>query len=148
MACCVCCCETKQNGTCCGSGPSAVCCPQGEYCCNGACQATPCNNTCCFVNTGGYYSFSFGAYSGSIASGVWFGGSGEYLVFSCTGVIDVCGVSQNPGLFIEFYDGTDAWQGSVDGNWDTHSCSSQQSLAGTYTLKNCTTSSTQSLTVT
>lgn len=42
MACCPCCCETKQGGVCCGAGESATCCPEGEYCCDGVCQESPC----------------------------------------------------------------------------------------------------------
>lgn len=48
MACCKVCCgcaiceEGDQGKCCCGTGSSAVCCEEGEYCCNGACQETPC----------------------------------------------------------------------------------------------------------
>lgn len=48
MACCKVCCgcaiceEGDQGKCCCGTGSSAVCCEEGEYCCDGACQAEPC----------------------------------------------------------------------------------------------------------
>ena len=50
MACCKCCCgnkncaEGEQGKCCCGSGPEAVCCSDGQYCCDGDCQSDPC---CC-----------------------------------------------------------------------------------------------------
>lgn len=51
MACCYCCCgqaicSEGQQGKCCCGGVEGVCCDTGEYCCNGACQATPCEEEC------------------------------------------------------------------------------------------------------
>ena len=43
MACCPCCCENKQGGTCCGEGDSAACCEAGKFCCDGVCQDTACD---------------------------------------------------------------------------------------------------------
>jgi hypothetical protein len=146
MACCKCCCETKLGRECCGEGEAAVCCEEGESCCGGDCQPGPCG-PCCFVDISGSYSFTFGSYSGSLLDGFWVGTT-EYLTLACTETIAVCQVPQNEGLFIEFYDGTDSWQGSVDGDALTHPCTGQQSLAGSYTLTNCTTSATQALTIT
>lgn len=55
MPCCKCCCGNKicengDEGKCCcqGDNNSIECCNEGEYCCGGACQATPCG--CCCIN--------------------------------------------------------------------------------------------------
>lgn len=49
MPCCKCCCGNKDCGAgeqgkcCCGE----TCCQEGEYCCDGVCQETPCLGACC-----------------------------------------------------------------------------------------------------
>jgi hypothetical protein len=49
MACCKCCCgnaicEEGDEGKCCcgGEGPNGDCCEEGEFCCDGVCEGSPC----------------------------------------------------------------------------------------------------------
>lgn len=176
MACCKCCCGNQdctegQQGKCCCGGIYGECCQEGEYCCSGVCEPEPCcdgeceddtdcsegcvcvdgdcvaEGVCCFKNVSATHSFTFLTYSGTVSLGSWTSGA-AYLAITCTGSVSVCGVSQGDGLFIEFDDGTDVWQGFVAGNWFSYPCASAASLAGTYTLTNCTTSATDTLTIT
>jgi hypothetical protein len=147
MACCPCCCENKQGGTCCGDGDSAACCDPDDYCCDGACQSSPCDN-CCFVDLFGSYSFTFGSISGTIVNGYYLGSGGVYLFVECTPDPYVCGSLQASGLKLQVFDGTDTWEGSVAGDPTTHPCTGQQGLDGTYSLQNCTTLATQSMVIT
>lgn len=177
MACCKCCCggvdcSEGQEGRCCCGGIYGTCCQVGEYCCSGVCQAGPCCSgacdddldcptgcvcvagecvaagDCCFKNVGATHSFTFQAYSGTVSLGSWTGGGGEYLSIYCTTGVVVCGSTVGDGVFFQFYDGTDYWEGVSLGNALTYPCASRTSLAGTYTLTNCTTSATATLTIT
>jgi hypothetical protein len=177
MTCCKCCCgnvdcEEGQEGKCCCGGPGGTCCQEGEYCCDGECQEEPCGcsgacdadedcdpscvcvdgecveeGECCFKDLGATYSFTFRTYSGTVTAGAWIS-SPASLLMECTPFFAVCGVSAGPGLFIRFFDGTDDWEGEEVGNPTTYPCASAASAAGTYTLKNCTTSATDTLTLT
>ena len=57
MACCKCCCGNKdcaegEIGKCCCGGSSGSCCTASQYCCDGACQSTPCTGACCDATFG------------------------------------------------------------------------------------------------
>lgn len=52
MACCKCCCGNKDcaqgdQGKCCCGTTEKNCCTAEQYCCDGACQSTPCTGACC-----------------------------------------------------------------------------------------------------
>lgn len=52
MACCKCCCGNKdcaqgEQGKCCCGTTEKNCCTAEQYCCDGACQSTPCTGACC-----------------------------------------------------------------------------------------------------
>jgi hypothetical protein len=166
-------CEEGQQGKCCCGGVEGACCQEGEYCCDGVCQAEECEGCegpcegdedcssgcvcvggecvaegfCCYKDIFGTYSFSVGQVSGTLTDGLWFGGP-EFLALFCTGDVPGCTSGLGPGLFLEFYDGTDNWRGYESGNAQTYPCGSQSPLAGTYTLINCSTSATLSLVIT
>jgi len=176
MTCCKCCCGNVdctegQEGKCCCGGIYGECCQEGEYCCSGVCEPNPCcegacdedadcsdgcvcvdgecvsEGICCFKNVTNTYSFTFLGYSGT-TSGYWAGPGTEYLQYYCTTGVVVCGATVGDGVFFRFFDGTDNWEGWDQGNANTYPCASQISLAGTYTLTNCTTSATSALTIT
>ena len=178
MACCKCCCGGEdctegQQGKCCCGGVYGECCQTGEYCCSGVCQAGPCCSgscdddtdcpygcvcvagecvpagSCCFKNVNATHSFTFRTYSGTVTLGSWTTTPVvQYLSIYCTTGVVVCGSTVGDGVFFQFYDGTDYWEGVSLGNAFTYPCSSSASLAGTYTLTNCTTSATSTLTIT
>jgi hypothetical protein len=79
---------------------------------------------------------------------VWFGPGTEYFQYFCTTGIGVCGSIVGDGVDFHFFDGTDNWEGWLQGNATTWPCESATSLVGTYTLTNCTTSATSTLTFT
>ena len=81
MACCVCCCETKQNGTCCGDGEDAVCCPEGQPCQDGTC----CGGEC------GYEWYA--------AGNQWVELAGDYGCADGVGL--PCGCSVGYGTFVD-----------------------------------------------
>lgn len=109
----------------------------------GECEA---EGFCCYKDLGLSYSFTFLTYSGTVNSGSWYLGP-EYLALQCSTSGNVCGVDPGGGLFMEFYDGTDTWAGHEAGNPLSYPCASSASAAGTYTLTNCTTLATATLTL-
>lgn len=177
MACCKCCCgetdcDEGQEGKCCCGGATGECCQEGEYCCDGVCEPDPCCSgactddsdcssgcvcvagdcveagTCCFKDVSPSYSFTFLSFSGTLSLGSWTGPSYEFLAIYCTTGAVACGVTIGDGVFFQFYDGTDYWEAVDPGNWSTYPCASSGTLAGTYTLTNCTTNATDTLTIT
>jgi hypothetical protein len=136
---------TCEGESCCaGSCESAEDCDTECACVEGECVAA---GSCCFKNIINTYSFTFLGYSGT-TSGSWFGTGTEYLQYFCTTGVVVCGVLVGDGVFFRFFDGTDNWEGWDQGNAITYPCASRTSLAGSYTLTNCTTSATSTLTIT
>lgn len=125
-------------------------CPEEEYCCNGVCQAEPCEELCgCFKDVSGTFAFTFLTFSGNVTDGSWSGTPGyEFLAMFCTAGVEVCGVMQGDGLKIVFYDGTDYWEGFLAGDDMESPCDEVTDITGTYTLTNCTTSATATLTIT
>jgi len=102
---------------------------------------------CCYKSVAGSYSFSINSSSGTVTNGMWLSWP-YYLDIYCTPGVAKCGVTQGDGLFLEYSDGTHTWQGYEAGNAMTYPCSASDPLAGTYTLKNCTTAATATLTIT
>lgn len=176
MACCKCCCggvdcTEGQQGKCCCGGIYGECCQEGEYCCSGVCQEGPCCSgecdedpdctegcvcvdgecveagECCYKSVAGSYSFSINTTSGTVVDGLW-SSTPSFLAIYCTADVLNCGTLMGSGMYFEFYDGTDYWNGFESGNPLTYPCGSAATLPGTYTLTNCTTSATATLTIT
>lgn len=169
-------CEEGQEGKCCCGGSYGECCQPGQYCCDGVCVDEPCvgcsgecegdpdcdygcvcvdgecveEGACCFVDLSVSYSFTFLTYSGTLTLGQWVepAPGNASLEAICTIGIPVCGSGSYDGLFIRFDDGTDFWEAVSPGNPLYYPCESSVSAAGTYTLTNCTTSATATLTLT
>jgi hypothetical protein len=162
-----CCDGVCQEGPCCEENED---CPEGKECIDGACVEIACSGecesdedcgedcvcvegecvpegTCCFKDVISTYSFTFLGYSGA-TSGYWTGMGSEYLQYFCTSDALVCGSVVGDGVFFRFFDGTDNWEGLLPGNALNYPCGAGASLAGTYTLTNCTTSATSGLTIT
>jgi len=176
MTCCKCCCGNVnctegQVGKCCCGGIYGECCQEDEYCCSGVCQPGPCCDGacdddsdcpdgcvcvggecvaagyCCYKSVAGSYSFSINSSSGTVTNGMWLSSPSFLTLYCTTGVVN-CGVTQGDGLFLEYYDGTHTWHGYEAGNAFTYPCASSVTLPGTYTMKNCTTAATATLTIT
>jgi hypothetical protein len=103
--------------------------------------------TCCYKSVAGSYSFSISGTSGTVVDGFWSSGSAFLTLYCTTGVV-VCGATLGDGLFLEFSDGTDTWQGYEAGNPFSYPCGSSATLPGAYTMTNCTTAATATLTIT
>jgi hypothetical protein len=119
-------------------------CPNGCVCLDGECVAA---GSCCFKNVAGSYSFSINSSSGTVTNGLWLSWP-CYLDIYCTPGVPNCGVVQGDGLFLEYSDGTHTWHGYEAGNAMTYPCGYSVTLPGTYTMKNCTTAATATLTIT
>ena len=102
---------------------------------------------CCYKSVAGSYSFSINSISGTVTNGMWLSSPSFLTLYCTTGVVN-CGVTQGDGLFLEYYDGTHTWQGYEAGNAMNYPCASSVTLPGTYTMKNCTTAATATLTIT
>jgi hypothetical protein len=136
--------------TCSGECASDEDCGEDCVCVEGECVDA---GSCCFKSVFGSYSFSVLGDSGTLVDGIWDSSPPASLSIYCTGDAATCSGTAGDGLFIEYDDGTGGgfssiWRGFEAGNHLTHPCESAAPLAGTYTLTNCITAATATLTIT